>query len=387
MATAAPAPAPTTAPPAGTPANPNDPSSSGQGLVAENFCNTFIKVSRFTSKWTIDNFSFVRGEIGEELRGPPFCTGLNDKIRWCVKIFPKGTDQESKDYVSLYLLLVHCNRSEVRAKFRFSIINGDRREDKPMLSSRAFRFVQGKDWGFKKYIRRDVLFTQGNNLVLNDRLTVLCEVNIVGQTSNQVTQLSQSPILLPESQFSKVMGELYETSRNADFVIQCEDKEFKVHKAILAGRSEVFDKKIDDVINDPLKKYLVIEDMKPDILDEVLRFIYTDKSPGVDVKAKDLLPASKAYKLPLLLVHCEEALFRSMHIENVAELFCLADKHGADQLRQCAHNYLNNHAADVLKTKNWTELCKANPNLAIEAFNMTTNKAIKLPTQPKKKKK
>jgi hypothetical protein len=48
---------------------------------------------------------------------------------------------------------VSCNKSEVRAKFKFSILNAKREETKAMESQRAYRFVQGKDWGFKKFIR------------------------------------------------------------------------------------------------------------------------------------------------------------------------------------------------------------------------------------------
>ena len=43
-------------------------------------------------------------------------------------------------------------------------------------SQRAYRFVQGKDWGFKKFIRRDFLFDEANGLLPDDKLTIYCEV-------------------------------------------------------------------------------------------------------------------------------------------------------------------------------------------------------------------
>ena len=43
-------------------------------------------------------------------------------------------------------------------------------------SQRAYRFVQGKDWGFKKFIRRDFLFDEANGLLPEDKLTIYCEV-------------------------------------------------------------------------------------------------------------------------------------------------------------------------------------------------------------------
>lgn len=124
---------------------------------------------------------------------------------------PKGLDDESKDYLSLYLLLVNCPKSEVRAKFKFSLLNAKREETKAMgepletekkrkaimcvtvcsvyavanwssllycslESQRAYRFVQGKDWGFKKFIRRDFLLDEANGLLPDDKLTLFCEV-------------------------------------------------------------------------------------------------------------------------------------------------------------------------------------------------------------------
>lgn len=67
----------------------------------------------------------------------------------CLRVNPKGLDDESKEYLSLYLLLVACQKNEVRAKFKFSILNSKREETKAMESQRAYKFVQGKGT-FKK---------------------------------------------------------------------------------------------------------------------------------------------------------------------------------------------------------------------------------------------
>jgi hypothetical protein len=42
--------------------------------------------------------------------------------------------------------------------------------------------VQGKDWGFKKFIRRDFLLDEQNGLLPDDRLTIFCEVSVVADT-------------------------------------------------------------------------------------------------------------------------------------------------------------------------------------------------------------
>ena len=61
----------------------------------------------------------------------------------CLRVNPKGLDEESKDYLSLYLLLVSCPKAEVRAKFKFSILNAKGEETKAMgESAAASRSVQ-----------------------------------------------------------------------------------------------------------------------------------------------------------------------------------------------------------------------------------------------------
>ena len=92
----------------------------------------FIYSSKFSYMWTINNFSFCREEMGEVLKSSTFSAGTNDKLKWCLRVNPKGLDEESKDYLSLYLLLVSCNKTEVRAKFKFSILNAKREETKAM---------------------------------------------------------------------------------------------------------------------------------------------------------------------------------------------------------------------------------------------------------------
>ncbi|KAL3070186.1 hypothetical protein niasHT_039379 [Heterodera trifolii] len=123
----------------------------------------------------IENFS--RRE--QMVKSSTFSAGPNDKLKWCLRINPKGIDEESKEYLSLYLLLVQCDDEEICAKIKFSILNAKQEETKAMESQGACRFVQGKDWGVKKFIRRDFLLDEQNGLLSNDWLTISCEVSIL----------------------------------------------------------------------------------------------------------------------------------------------------------------------------------------------------------------
>ena len=77
-------------------------------------CYTQVKVVKFNYMWTISNFSFCREEMGEVLKSSTFSAGQNDKLKWCLRVNPKGLDEESKDYLSLYLLLVNTIDIDLR---------------------------------------------------------------------------------------------------------------------------------------------------------------------------------------------------------------------------------------------------------------------------------
>nr|VZI16264.1 unnamed protein product [Spirometra erinaceieuropaei] len=178
-------------------------------VVAEYWCHTQVRVTKLRYIWTISNFSFCREELGEVVKSSVFSSGPNDKLKWCLRINPKGLDEESREYLSLYLLLVNCGtKSEARAKFKFSILNAKREETKAMESQRAYRFVQGKDWGFKKFIRRDVLMDEASGLLPNDRLTLVCEISVVGETLSDSGQVNNQPITVPECRLNEDIGTL-----------------------------------------------------------------------------------------------------------------------------------------------------------------------------------
>lgn len=193
--------------------------------MAESWCYTQVKIVKFSYMWTINNFSYSREEMGEVLKSSSFSAGANDKLKWCLRVNPKGLDEESKEYLSLYLLLVSCNKSEVRAKFKFSILNARREETKAMESQRAYRFVQGKDWGFKKFIRRDFLLDEANGLLPDDKLTLYCEVSVVADSVNISGQNCAIQFKVPDCSLSDDIGDLFESQKFSDVILSVKGKE------------------------------------------------------------------------------------------------------------------------------------------------------------------
>ncbi|XP_061413326.1 speckle-type POZ protein isoform X2 [Lethenteron reissneri] len=348
--------------------SPPPPSEMSNAPIAESWCYTQVKVVKFSYMWTINNFSFCREEMGEVLKSSTFSAGTNDKLKWCLRVNPKGLDEESKDYLSLYLLLVSCPKSEVRAKFKFSILNAKGEETKAMESQRAYRFVQGKDWGFKKFIRRDFLLDESNGLLPDDKLTLFCEVSVVQDSVNISGQSSMSTLKVPDCRLAVDFGEIWDNSRFTDCLLRVGGQEFKAHKAVLAGRSLVFNAMFEHEMEESKKNRVEINDVEPDVFKEMMRFVYTGRAPNLEKMADDLLAAADKYALERLKVMCEEALCTNLSVENVAETLILADLHSAEQLKAQAIDFINSHATDVMETAGWKSMVLSHPHLVADAF-------------------
>ncbi|XP_064472257.1 speckle-type POZ protein-like isoform X2 [Ornithodoros turicata] len=353
--------------------------------VAESWCYTQVKVIKFSYMWTINNFSFCREEMGEVLKSSTFSAGANDKLKWCLRVNPKGLDEESKDYLSLYLLLVSCNKSEVRAKFKFSILNAKREETKAMESQRAYRFVQGKDWGFKKFIRRDFLLDEANGLLPDDKLTLYCEVSVVADSVNISGQNNAIQFKVPECRLSDDLGHLFESQKFSDVILSVNGREFYAHKAILAARSPVFAAMFEHEMEEKKQNRVEITDMDHEVLREMLRFIYTGRAPSLERMADDLLAAADKYALERLKVMCEEALCSNLSVETAAEVLILADMHSADQLKAHAIDFINTHATDVMETAGWKTMVHRQPHLIAEAFRALATQQIPPIGPPRKR--
>ncbi|KAH9630642.1 hypothetical protein HF086_007066 [Spodoptera exigua] len=312
----------------------------GNTPVAENWCFTQVKVVKFSYMWTINNFSFCREEMGEVLKSSTFSAGASDKLKWCLRVNPKGLDEESKDYLSLYLLLVSCNKSEVRAKFKFSILNAKREETKAMESQRAYRFVQGKDWGFKKFIRRKTSWT----LVL--KASRYTSVQLYGQKTSYF-DLKTPPVNITIS---------------------------------FDPRSPVFAAMFEHEMEERKRNRVDITDVDHEVLREMLRFIYTGRAPNLDKMADDLLAAADKYALERLKVMCEEALCLSLSVETAADTLILADLHSADQLKAQTIDFINtSHATDVMDTAGWKNMISSHPHLIAEAFRALATQQQQIP--------
>ena len=332
---------------------------------------THIRVDSFCHKWTISNFSFCMGGIRRKIKSPVFSLEANEEVAWCLRVHPNGFDEESKDYLSVYLVLVNCPKRQVRAKFEFWIKNSQGEKYQYTQSLNVHSFQRKQNWGFSKFILRDSLLSHRNWLLPKDKLTLCCKVSIVGAILNMPGQNMIPAIKDPRHMLTDDLGKLWENSLFTDCCLLVAGHEFRAHKAILAARSPVFRAMFEHEMEERLTNCVEIHDLDPQVFKEMMGFIYTGKVPHLHSHsmACDLLAAADRYGLEGLMVLCEDALSRNLSVENAAHTLILADLHSAQQLKTQALYFIALHASVVSETSEWKSMVESNPHLVAEAFH------------------
>ena len=123
---------------------------------------------------------------------------------------------------------------------------------------------------------------------------------------------------------------------------------------------------------------VAIKDMSPEIVREMLHFIYTGTTSTeivMDEIGKELLGAAEMYQLDLLKNKCEEKLCSSLDVSNSVELLVLADLHQASKLRRIALSLVAKNMDTIVNTDVYKNFIAHHPILALEITKALVQKA------------
>ena len=93
-----------------------------------------------------------------------------------------------------------------------------------------------------------------------------------------------------------------------------------------------------------------IEDAEPNVIEEMLRFIYTGKVKDMNLIACELLRISDKYCLEGLKSICEGTLCGNLSVENVLKILSFADLYNVKTLRTKAVKFSVAHAKELIQT-------------------------------------
>ena len=104
------------------------------------------------------------------------------------------------------------------------------------------------------------------------------------------------------------MKNMFTDTLFTDLTIKCGGEEFKVHKAVLASQSPVFRRMLESDMKEQRTNVIEISDTDPQVISNLLAYLYSDDAPDVDTLANKLLVIANKYALSQLFEICENKL-------------------------------------------------------------------------------
>ncbi|XP_065209105.1 speckle-type POZ protein-like isoform X2 [Planococcus citri] len=291
--------------------------------VAESQCHTKAELKKCTFAWIIDNYTILTARRGGILKSSAFCA-TNDDFKWHLE--HSFTRCGGSTYVAFEL---RPNSKEefkkhgsVSGNVRLSVLKPNPNRSKLLTKTCSFTLkIKGSQLCKFSYFA-DV--TQMGKLAFKsqDQLTILCELSYVKirDIVNVSSPCCSSSMEIPDSSLPRDLGRLYIDDCFKDLTISVKQKNYLVHKAILAIRSSVFDAMFRNDLQGSNKNRIVINDIEEEIFEEMLHYIYTGKTKNLDELAFELLPVADKYDLKELKIMCENVLFTKLSTDNAVKI-------------------------------------------------------------------
>ena len=241
-------------------------------------------------QWKIPNFLNLNVNNGDSIESPQFTLiGKEGMLKkFVLTLYPKGTKGRTEaDCVELYLFLV--DSPECTVSFKCSILD---KYEKPLRVGYGVvdhTFPNKGGYGFPKFVKINELKSQKETVLPNGTLTILVELNGVKDKPKDPTMC--------------LADDLEKLTSNEDFSdveIHCKDIRLKAHKAILASRSSVFQAMFTNPCKESQTGSVTINNMEPEVLQDLINFIYSCKVKKLKENVADLFIAADMYMMESL---------------------------------------------------------------------------------------
>ncbi|RZC73427.1 hypothetical protein C5167_048904 [Papaver somniferum] len=272
-------------------------------------------------EYVIKGYSLAKGMgVGKFIKSSAFTVG---GYEWGIYFYPHGHSLAQKDFVSVFIVLLLCPSTDVRALFELKLLdqsgkgrhNVDSHFDSPLETGPFTLKSRGSIWGFPQSFKRSSL--ENSDFLKDDCLVIQCTVGVVG---TRVEGGKHCAIPVPPSDMIQSLKSLLESGTGSDVTFQVGDKKFKAHKLVVATRSLVFKAQFFGLVGNPDMKTVVIEDFDPIVFKAMLLFLYTDELPEAHelfdsdprctstTVVQHLLAAADRFDLARLKLMCEAKL-------------------------------------------------------------------------------
>lgn len=289
--------------------------------------------------WEILNFPDINEPLIESSK-----VGIPDvDAEYWVTILPKvieGTDANERNKTLFNFILRMKSEAFKQGKYEYEVLCMTPDRNFPTnISNRkkVFQFpfmpIDNETMTNSEYIRTNAVTaacSRTNSYILDLKVTV----KFLG--SSVIRTRSYDPYAANNSILTNVR-QMYNDPTFADFTFLVMEKEFKVHKNILAAASPVFLKMFTTKMEESRTNQCRVEHIKPEIFEKLLECIYKGKLPDdFGDFAMDLYSAADYYGIDRLKELCQSEVHERLSVVNAIDTYKWACRYDLDELKRDA---------------------------------------------------
>ncbi len=360
------------------------------GPDTEVVCESWSRTEQYKVKgrhlWTIDDFMrrAASTEVGDSLCSPVFSVevegfdGDKQNLPFQLEVFPNGEEgEDNSDYVAVFL--TSRRQEDLEVKYDFSVQKADGTCWGRIGNTFKKFSPEQNSWGYGKAFSKAKLMEKTADLLPAGRLTIVCNLEIYysdrqteGKRQRIEFKVEETPCL------GENLGKLLVGGDFSDVTLHCGSRTFSCHKNVLASRSDVFSAMFSHKdTTESQRNEVTISDTDPDVLEQLLQFIYTDRCDELPAMAGSLLTEADKYNLPRLKATCEEAMCENIDVTNAASVLVLAYLHEAKNLQTVAVEFVTQNMVKVSETSGWKTITESHPRIMNEILMSLTAKMRK----------
>ncbi len=343
-------------------------------MAAQWSCYTNAKTDEFSFRWTIADFHVTAADEANPLESPIFDVRTTDQ--YCVQWRLRLRCTPAAENISLALVQVGTQvqrgvgrvapqvRQALPVRVTFSLLDKDGRK----AHTKEQQMTRNSEVGCDDFISKKTLL-ESETLLHKDCLKVLCEVTVKRGVVHTPVRRTEQYYPDPQNDLGVQLGAVLggpDEGLYSDFTITAGGLQFKVHKLLLATRSPVFRAMIDSNMVEGESSCVKMEDHTPEVVKEMLTYIYTGQAPNIEEFVEELLSIAHKYQLESLVLECGKELRNRLTPENAIHTLCQAEKYGIEPLRSACLSFIEVHFSEVEISPRFATLKTESPEMYID---------------------
>ncbi|XP_078392744.1 kelch-like protein 40b [Cetorhinus maximus] len=189
---------------------------------------------------------------------------------------------------------------------------------------------------------------------------------------------AEEPRIYQQTLLQEGLRDLLENNRFVDCILKVKDKEFPCHRLVLAACSPYFRAMFLSDLEESKKREIALEDVEPDMVEVLLRYIYTSEVQLSDNNVQDIFTAANMFQIPSIFTVCISYLQKRLGLSNCLAIFRLGLMLDCPRLAVGARDFVCDHFNLISKDQDFLQL---SPNeiiaiVASDSLNVEKEEAV-----------